>query len=68
MIQAHVYVCVLGRLLLSLLQLTLARAHVVMTCDEILDVLKVVHLLKIQTSPMGEALWGLEDVKKWGQE
>ena len=47
MIQAHVHMCVLGFILLSLLQLTLARAYVVMTYDEILDVLRIINLLKI---------------------
>lgn len=60
-IRIHVYVCVLGLLLLSLLRLTLSRKKVLMSYNEILEYLEYAHALKIKTSKRGKAYWKLDD-------
>ncbi len=63
-IRVHVYICVLSLILLSLLRLTLSRKKISMNYDEILENLSTIHILKIQTSHNGKALWKLEDTGK----
>ena len=63
-IRVHVYICILSLLLLSLLRLTLSRKNFPMNYNEILENLSSIHILKIQTSLNGKALWKLEDTEK----
>ncbi len=63
-IRAHVYVCVLSLLLLSLLRLTLSENGIFLTYDEIMDELNSIHALEIITSPKGKSLWKLDSFGK----
>ncbi|MHA1370123.1 MAG: hypothetical protein ACTSRA_10460, partial [Promethearchaeota archaeon] len=49
-IRAHVFVCVLALLLLSLLRLYLSRKHFNITYDEIIDSLGSIYLNKVHLS------------------
>jgi len=59
-IRAHVFVCVIALLLLSLLRLTLAQKSVPISYEELLDELSSVHVLQIKTSPNTVPLWKLD--------
>ena len=63
-IRAHVFLCVISLLLLSLLRLKLARKSVPTTYDELLYELRSIHALKILTSPKAKPLWKLEKISK----
>lgn len=60
-IKIHVFICVLSLLLLALLRLTLSRKNLYMSYDEILDNLRISHVLKIQTSKNGKPYWKLDN-------
>ncbi|MHA1342287.1 MAG: hypothetical protein ACTSO2_20125, partial [Promethearchaeota archaeon] len=59
-IRAHVFVCVLSLLLISLLRLRLTRQSVAISYDELLDELRSIHAIKIELSKEGGSLWRLE--------
>jgi transposase len=59
-IRAHVFICVLGLLLISLARLKLARNSVPISYDELLDNLRSVRALKIKTSAKADSLWKME--------
>jgi transposase len=59
-IRAHVFVCVLAYLLMSLLRLTLARNSLPITYQDIQNSLGSIHAMKIQSSPKANPLWKLE--------
>ncbi|MHA1475723.1 MAG: IS1634 family transposase [Promethearchaeota archaeon] len=61
-IRAHVFVCVIALLLLSLLRLKLTRKSVPISYEELLDELSSVHALMIKTSPKAVPLWKLDSV------
>ena len=61
-IRAHVFVCVIALLLLSLLRLTLARKSTPVSYEDLLDELSSVHALMIKTSPKAVPLWKLDSV------
>ena len=63
-IQAHVFLCVISLLLLSLLRLKLARKSISTSYDELLYELRSIHALKILTSPKAKPLWKLEKITK----
>ncbi len=63
-IRAHVFLCVISLLLLSLLRLKLARKSVSTSYDELLYELRSIHALKILTSPKAKPLWKLEKISK----
>ena len=63
-IRAHVFLCVIALLLLSLLRLKLARKSVSASYDELLYELRSIHALKILTSPNAKPLWKLEKITK----
>jgi transposase len=63
-IRAHVFLCVIALLLLSLLRLKLARKSVPTSYDELLHELRSIHALKILTSPKAKPLWKLEKIPK----
>ncbi len=62
-IRAHVFICVISLLLLSLLRLTLSRNSVSLSYEEILDALKRVHALGIKATPTGDTLWKVDTIK-----
>ncbi len=59
-IRAHVFVCVIALLLLSLLRLTLAKNSTAVSYEELLDELRSVHALKIMTAPNAVPLWKID--------
>jgi transposase len=59
-IRAHVFVCVLALLLLSLLRLTLAKKSIPIGYEELLDELRSIHVVKIMTSQSAVPLWKLD--------
>lgn len=61
-IRAHVFLCVISLLLLSLLRLKLARKSVPTSYDELLHELRTIHALKILPSPKAKPLWKLERI------
>jgi len=63
-IRAHVFLCVISLLLLSLLRLKLARKSVPTSYDELLHELRTIHALKIMPSPKAKPLWKLENITK----
>jgi len=63
-IRAHVFLCVISLLLLSLLRLKLARKSISASYDELLYELRSIHALKILTSPKAKPLWKLEKITK----
>jgi len=63
-IRAHVFLCVISLLLLSLLRLKLARKSVPTSYDELLHELRTIHALKIMPSPKAKPLWKLEKITK----
>jgi len=63
-IRAHVFLCVISLLLLSLLRLKLARKSVPASYKELLYELRSIHALKILTSPKAKPLWRLEKITK----
>ena len=63
-IRAHVFLCVISLLLLSLLRLKLARRSVPVSYDELLYELRSIHALKILPSPKAKPLWKLEKINK----
>jgi len=63
-VRAHVFLCVISLLLLSLLRLKLARKSVHRSYDELLYELRVIHALKILTAPNAKPLWKLEKIPK----
>ena len=63
-IRAHVFLCVISLLLLSLLRLKLARKSVPATYDDLLYELRTIHALKILPSPKAKPLWKLEKISK----
>ena len=63
-VRAHIFLCVIALLLLSLLRLTLARKSVPMSYDELLHELRSIHALKILPSPNATPLWKLEKIPK----
>ena len=63
-VRAHVFLCVISLLLLSLLRLKLARKSVLTSYDELLYELRSIHALKILTSPKAKPLWKLEKITK----
>ena len=63
-IRAHVFLCVISLLLLSLLRLKLARKSVPTSYNELLYELRSIHVLKILTSPKAKPLWKLEKITK----
>ena len=63
-IRAHVFLCVIALLLLSLLRLKLARKSVPASYEELLYELRSIHALKILASPNAKPLWKLEKITK----
>jgi len=63
-VRAHVFLCVLALLLLSLLRLKLARRSLSMSYDKLLHELRSIHALKIVPSPKAKPLWKLEKIPK----
>lgn len=63
-VRAHVFLCVMALLLLSVLRLKLARIAIPISYADLLSELRSVHALKILTSPTAEPLWTLEKVPK----
>ena len=63
-VRAHVFLCVISLLLLSLLRLKLARKSVPTSYDELLHELRSIHALKIMPSPKAKPLWKLEKITK----
>ena len=63
-IRAHVFLCVISLLLLSLLRLKLARKSIATSYDELLYELRSIHVLKILTSLKAKPLWKLEKITK----
>ncbi len=63
-IRAHVFLCMISLILLSLLRLKLARKSVPTSYDELLYELRSIHALKILTSPKAKSLWKLEKITK----
>ena len=63
-IRAHVFLCVISLLLLSLLRLKLARKSVPTSYNELLYELRSIHALKISPSPKAKSLWKLEKINK----
>jgi transposase len=63
-VRAHVFLCVISLLLLSLLRLKLARKSVPASYDHLLHELRSIHALKILTSPKAKPLWKLEKITK----
>jgi len=63
-IRAHVFLCVISLLLLSLLRLKLARKSIPASYDDLLHELRSIHALKILTSPKARPLWKLEKIPK----
>ena len=63
-VRAHVFLCVISLLLLSLLRLKLARKSVHRSYNELLYELRVIHALKILTAPNAKPLWKLEKIPK----
>lgn len=63
-VRAHVSLCVIALLLLSLLRLKLARKSIPVSYDELLSELRSIHLLKISTSPTSKPLWKPEKITK----
>ncbi|MHA1150890.1 MAG: IS1634 family transposase [Promethearchaeota archaeon] len=63
-VQAHVFLCVLALLLLSLLRLKLARRSFPTSYDKLLHDLRSIHALKIMPSPKAKPLWKLEKMPK----
>ena len=63
-VRAHVFLCVISLLLLSLLRLKLARKSVPTSYNELLSELRAIHALKILTSPKAKPLWKLEKIPK----
>ena len=63
-VRAHVFLCVISLLLLSLLRLKLARKSVPTSYDELLHELRSIHALKILASPKAKPLWKLEKIPK----
>ena len=63
-VRAHVYLCVISLLLLSLLRLKLTRKSILVSYDELLDELRSVHALKIVSSPKAKPIWKLEKISK----
>lgn len=63
-VRAHVFLCVISLLLLSLLRLKLSRKSIPASYDEILHELRSIHALKILTSPKAKPLWRLEKITK----
>ncbi|KKL71594.1 hypothetical protein LCGC14_2093350 [marine sediment metagenome] len=63
-IRAHVFLCVISLLLLSLLRLKLARKSVPTSYNELHYELRSIHALKILTSPKAKPLWKLEKITK----
>lgn len=61
---AHVFVCVISLLLLSLLRLKLVRKSISTSYKEILGELRAVHAIKILTSPKARLLWKLDNLDK----
>ena len=59
-IRAHVFVCVIALLLISLLRLTLTKKSVPISYEELLDELRSVHVVKIMSSPKANPLWKLD--------
>jgi transposase len=63
-VRAHVFLCVIALLLLSLLRLKLSRKQVPTSYDELLHELRSIHALKIMPSSKSTPLWKLEKIPK----
>lgn len=63
-VRAHVFLCVIALLLLSLLRLKLARNAVPTSYNELLNELRSLHVLKIVPSSKAIPLWKLERIPK----
>jgi transposase len=63
-VRAHVFLCVIALLLLSLLRLRLARKQVPTSYAGLLDRLRSIHALKVLPSPNSNPLWKLEKIPK----
>jgi len=61
-IRAHVFVCVIALLLLSLLRLTLTKKSVAINYEELIDELRSIHVLKIKYAQNTIPLWKLDSV------
>ncbi|MHA2019828.1 MAG: IS1634 family transposase [Promethearchaeota archaeon] len=61
-IRAHIFVCVIALLFLSLLRLKLTRKSVPISYEELIDELSSVHALMIKTSPKAVPLWKLDSL------
>lgn len=61
-VRAHVFLCVIGLLLLSLLRLKLARNSILTSYDELLYQLRSIHALKILLPSKERTLWKLERI------
>ena len=59
-IRAHVFLCVLAYLLISLLRLDLARNSFSISHERLLEELGSIHVLKIKLSPKGKPLWKMD--------
>ena len=63
-VRAHVFLCVISLLLLSLLRLKLARKSIPTSYNELLHELRTIHALKILPSSNAKPLWKLEKITK----
>ncbi|TXT56346.1 MAG: hypothetical protein BAJALOKI1v1_1920006 [Promethearchaeota archaeon] len=63
-VRAHVFLCVIALLLLSLLRLKLAKKRVSTSYEALLYELRSIHALKILPSPKATPLWKLEKIPK----
>jgi len=61
-IRAHIFVCVISLLLLSLLRLKLTRESVPISYEELLEELSSVNALMIKTSTKTDPLWKLDSI------
>lgn len=59
-IRAHVFVCVLALLLLSIARLSLARKGIATSYDEIIDSLRKIHATMVTVSGLKNPTWNLD--------
>jgi len=67
-IRAHVFICVLSLLLLSLLRYNLSQNSIPLSYGEILEEFDFIRLLEIKFTSQGKLLWKLEKREKMAQK
>ncbi len=63
-IKAHVFICVLSLLLLSLIRLKLAKKSIYFSYDELLENLRSIRIMKVSSSSKAKPFWKLEKIRK----